>query len=72
MDQLFTEVEMTTLEKVINETWVSPWGEQVGGQTYSEEELTLSWTWGGDSDLDCWGTLQLFLPAMIFPAVLRS
>lgn len=22
MDQIFTEVEMTTLEKVINETWV--------------------------------------------------
>lgn len=24
MDQIFTEVEMTTLEKVINETWVTP------------------------------------------------
>lgn len=24
MDQIFTEVEMTTLEKVINETWVIP------------------------------------------------
>lgn len=23
MDQVFTEVEMTTLEKVINDTWVS-------------------------------------------------
>lgn len=26
MDQIFTEVEMTTLEKVINETWVMPYG----------------------------------------------
>lgn len=24
MDQIFTEVEMTTLERVINETWVIP------------------------------------------------
>ena len=24
MDQIFTEVEMTTLEKIINETWVIP------------------------------------------------
>lgn len=24
MEQIFTEVEMTTLEKVINETWVIP------------------------------------------------